>query len=116
MTGTGVTRVLTDVEQLCHAHIPAWFAAQTMDATHIARFYADPRKMKVDASAAAKAERDRLMSLSTALPWRVRRLVALAKSRLHAIAARHGAGALTLRGRVPVPSPVVAKVPEMAHG
>ena len=116
VTGTGVTRVLTDVEQLCQAHIPAWFAAQTVAATHIERFYADPRKMEVDASAAAKAERDRLMSLSTAFPWRARRFMALAKSRLHAIAAGHGAGALTLRGRVPVPSPVVAKVPEMAHG
>ena len=89
--------MLTDAERLCNIHIPAWFAEASVDASRIARFYADPQKVKVDASSAAKAERDRLMSLSTELPWRARRLVALAKSRLHAVLARHGARALTLR-------------------
>ena len=97
VTGTGVSRVLTDVERLCQAHSPAWFAARSVDATRIAEFYADPQKKRVDAQAAAKAERDRMQSVSTALAWRARRLAAMVRSRLHAALARQGQGALTLR-------------------
>ena len=97
VTGTGVTRVLTDVERLCLAHVPEWFASGTIGAPAIAKFYADPQKQKVDRHAAAKAERDRMMSLSAGWTWRARRAVALAKSRLHAALARRGPAALILR-------------------
>lgn len=115
VTGTGVTRVLTDVRQLCTRHIPAWLANANgaIDASRIAEFYADPRKLAFDRKAAEKAERDRLMSVSTALPWRARRLVSLAKARLHTTAKRQGTAVLTLRGRATNEAPIMAGPPKM---
>jgi 2-polyprenyl-6-methoxyphenol hydroxylase-like FAD-dependent oxidoreductase len=83
VTGTGVSRVLTDVERLCHTYVPRWLATPGMEAAKIAEFYADPVKRAVDAHAARKAERDRAMALDTSWTWRGRRAAAVAKSRVH---------------------------------
>ena len=42
--GTGVNKVLTDVERLCNVHIPHWLASQGMGAEKIAGFYDDRTK------------------------------------------------------------------------
>ena len=114
VTGTGVSRVLTDAERLARAHVPEWFASGNVDASAVAKFYADPQKLKVDRYAAAKAERDRMMSVATAWPWRARRAIALAKSRLHATLKQQGADALTLRASVPAQRPATVGAPALA--
>ena len=114
VTGTGVSRVLTDADWLARVHVPEWFASGHVDASAVAKFYADPQKLKVDRYAAAKAERDRMMSVATAWPWRARRAVALAKSRLHATLKQQGADALTLRASVPAQRPATVGAPALA--
>ena len=97
VTGTGVTRVLADVEQLCTVHIPRWFDTPGMTRTKIAAFYTDPAKRAVDEAAALNAERQRAFATRTDAPARARRLVALAKSRAHFLLSRQLKANLRLR-------------------
>jgi len=71
--GTGVRKVLTDVERLCNVHIPRWLATRGMGTEKIAAFYDDPVKRACDAHSAAKAYHLRSFSIDTGLPWRARR-------------------------------------------
>ncbi len=72
-TGAGVTRLLTDVQQLCLVHIPRWFASAGMDAGKIASFYDDPIKQACDRHSARSAERGRDLALKKGLRWRLER-------------------------------------------
>src|SRR5262249_188518 len=53
--GTGVSRLLTDVERLCHEHVPQWLASPGMTAGKIAAFYGDRAKQRSDTHAARLA-------------------------------------------------------------
>jgi 2-polyprenyl-6-methoxyphenol hydroxylase-like FAD-dependent oxidoreductase len=71
--GTGVRKVLTDVERLCNVHVPRWLASDRMDAAKIAAFYDDPVKQACDRHSAAKAQQMRALTLEPGLAWRLRR-------------------------------------------
>ena len=71
--GTGVNKVLTDVERLCKMHIPHWLASPGMGAEKIAGFYEDPVKVACDAASLNKAFYLRALSTDSGLSWRVRR-------------------------------------------
>jgi 2-polyprenyl-6-methoxyphenol hydroxylase-like FAD-dependent oxidoreductase len=71
--GTGVRKVLTDVERLCNVHIPRWLASSGMDAAKIAAFYDDPVKQACDRHSAAKARQMRALTLEPGVSWRLRR-------------------------------------------
>jgi len=71
--GTGATKVFTDVERLCHVHIPRWLATEGMGEEKIAAFYDDPVKTECDLRCAALAYYVRSMALDGGLPWRARR-------------------------------------------
>ncbi len=71
--GTGVSRLLTDVEQLCMFHVPAWLTTPGMSAEKIGSFYADPVKQAMDAHALGLADFRRRFTIDTDLGWRARR-------------------------------------------
>ena len=71
--GTGTSKVFTDVERLCNAYIPQWFASDGMGAGKIAAFYADPVKNACDQSSFSKAFSLRSISIDQGLAWRARR-------------------------------------------
>jgi 2-polyprenyl-6-methoxyphenol hydroxylase-like FAD-dependent oxidoreductase len=71
--GTGVSKVLTDVERLCNVHVPRWLATDGMSVEKTGDFYDDPVKDACDASSAALAYYVRDISLNDGLPWRLRR-------------------------------------------
>jgi 2-polyprenyl-6-methoxyphenol hydroxylase-like FAD-dependent oxidoreductase len=71
--GTGVNKVLTDVERLCNAYIPDWLATPGMAAEKIAGFYEDPAKRASDDFSTAKAFRLKALSTERGLPWGARR-------------------------------------------
>ena len=71
--GTGTSKVYTDVERLCHEHIPRWFASEGMGAEKIAEFYADPVKQACDAHSYAKAYSLRAISIDEGWAWRAKR-------------------------------------------
>ena len=83
VTGTGVSRMLTDVEQLCSIHVPQWLATPGMSQAKIAAFYADERKQQVDRASAARAEHDRRHATDRSWTTHAWRLAALAKARAH---------------------------------
>jgi 2-polyprenyl-6-methoxyphenol hydroxylase-like FAD-dependent oxidoreductase len=73
-TGMGMVKLLTDIEQLCTAHIPRWLETPGMRAAKIAEFYNDPVKKACDAKALHDASYRRLVSTETTWRWEVHRL------------------------------------------
>jgi 2-polyprenyl-6-methoxyphenol hydroxylase-like FAD-dependent oxidoreductase len=71
--GTGLNKVLTDVERLVNHHLPAWLETPGMGIDKIAAFYADPVKTANDAWSLERAMYVRAMSTEQSLAWRARR-------------------------------------------
>ena len=71
-TGTGLSKVFTDVEVLCHECVPTWLATPGMGLQKIAQFYDHPRKQAVDARSLDSAVYNRDISTSSSLWWRIR--------------------------------------------
>ena len=72
-TGTGLGRLLTDVERLCSVHLPQWMRNGALAAADIAAFYDDPEKRRMDAHAIEAADYRRSLAIETDVKWRVRR-------------------------------------------
>ena len=70
--GTGIDKVLTDVERLA-ALIPDWLASDGMAREKIARFYADPIKRACDENARTMTAYARAMAIDTGALWALRR-------------------------------------------
>lgn len=71
--GTGVTRLLTDIDRLCAVHIPKWFETAGVPRTKIAQFYRDPVKRAVDAQAMRLAHFRRSLTVDPSLRWNLHR-------------------------------------------
>jgi 2-polyprenyl-6-methoxyphenol hydroxylase-like FAD-dependent oxidoreductase len=71
--GTGTNKVLTDVERLCHIHIPRWLASDGMGDRKLASFYQDEVKRACDKHSLAKAFHLRTLSTSSSVGWQARR-------------------------------------------
>ena len=71
--GTGVSKVLTDVERLCNVHIPRWLASPGMGEDKIAAFYDDPIKQACDSTSLARAYFLRSLSTEPGIVWSLRR-------------------------------------------
>ncbi len=80
--GTGVSRLLTDVERLCTVHVPEWLRTPGMAAAKIAGFYDDPQKHAVDARALHLARYRRSLTVETDWRWRAHRMMLLSRRRL----------------------------------
>lgn len=63
-TGTGLDKVLSDVDVLCSSHLPAWFATPGMGSEKIRSFYLDARKLEVDRYSLQKAHYERWAATS----------------------------------------------------
>jgi 2-polyprenyl-6-methoxyphenol hydroxylase-like FAD-dependent oxidoreductase len=94
--GTGVSRLLEDIDRLCNVYVPDWLASAGMAAGKIGRFYDDPVKQSSDAEALRVAGYRRNVTVETSLGWRAhRRRVALqnkVRSQLARLAASRQTG------------------------
>jgi len=73
-TGTGLSKVLTDVKLLCEEYVPAWLRSKDLAASVIAEFYHDPRKRACDSNSLEAAQyRRRLVIDRSPLGWLHRR-------------------------------------------
>jgi 2-polyprenyl-6-methoxyphenol hydroxylase-like FAD-dependent oxidoreductase len=86
--GTGVNKVFTDVERLCHLYIPRWLATPGMSEDKISAFYEDPIKTSCDEQSLAKAFYLRSLSIDPRLSWRTRRLIRYVAQRAFALLRR----------------------------
>ncbi len=75
--GTGLDKVLTDVERLCNRYIPLWLKSPGMDTEKVAAFYQDPQKRSCDAWSLERAYHSRDAAIAQSLAWRLRRRLAL---------------------------------------
>ena len=74
-TGMGMSKVLTDVDVLCHHCVPHWMQAGQTDQAMVEAFYAHPLKQDVDARALKHALRGRQLATERTLPARLRRAI-----------------------------------------
>jgi 2-polyprenyl-6-methoxyphenol hydroxylase-like FAD-dependent oxidoreductase len=81
-TGSGLSKVLTDVDVLCHEMVPEWLSSPGLGADKVARWYAHPRKLAVDERSLSGAEYRRRVSLDGSLRWRAHRARVYSSMRL----------------------------------
>lgn len=72
--GTGIGKVLTDVDRLCSEHLPRWFATEGMGREKIAAFYADPVKRISDGQCLTASLYARDVTVGRGAYWTARRL------------------------------------------
>ena len=90
--GTGVTRLLNDIDRLCNTHVPSWLASPGMGAEKIAQFYQDPVKRAVDADAMRLAHYRRSLTIDPSLRWNLHRRQHFMRRRIVALVDRLSPG------------------------
>jgi 2-polyprenyl-6-methoxyphenol hydroxylase-like FAD-dependent oxidoreductase len=73
ITGTGLSKVLTDVDVLCNECVPEWLATSGLGTEKIARYYDHPRKVTCDGQSLRTAEQWHTVATHPALRWRIHR-------------------------------------------
>jgi 2-polyprenyl-6-methoxyphenol hydroxylase-like FAD-dependent oxidoreductase len=73
-TGTGLSKVFTDVDVLCAECVPDWLATPGMGTDKIARFYDHPRKRATDEGSLRGAIWAKRIATDPSPLWRLRRL------------------------------------------
>jgi 2-polyprenyl-6-methoxyphenol hydroxylase-like FAD-dependent oxidoreductase len=71
--GTGVSRLLVDVERLCTQHVPRWLKTPGMGVEKISQFYADRDKMAADQRSLKMAHFRQALTSANDLRWNVHR-------------------------------------------
>ncbi|VIO69471.1 hypothetical protein CI1B_26940 [Bradyrhizobium ivorense] len=71
--GTGVSRLLVDVERLCTDHVPRWLETEGMGADKIAQFYSDQGKLAADRHSLDMARFRQALTLNNDARWSARR-------------------------------------------
>jgi len=78
-SGTGMLRILNDIDRLATVHIPDWLDTPGMDRGKIDRFYADPVKRRLDAASLKSSLRGRAAVVAASPYWRLRRAAGVLK-------------------------------------
>ena len=71
--GTGVSRLLVDVERLCTDYVPRWLETEGMGAEKIAQFYADHDKLAADRHSLELARYREALTSKTDVRWTMQR-------------------------------------------
>jgi 2-polyprenyl-6-methoxyphenol hydroxylase-like FAD-dependent oxidoreductase len=71
--GTGIGKVLVDVERLCTVHVPHWLSQPAIDRAMVQSFYDDPVKRASDGACRRANAYARDIGTRTELPWVARR-------------------------------------------
>jgi 2-polyprenyl-6-methoxyphenol hydroxylase-like FAD-dependent oxidoreductase len=71
--GTGVSRLLVDVERLCTVHLPGWLETGGMNTEKISQFYSDRDKIASDERAFRMAHFRQALTSNSGIRWNVRR-------------------------------------------
>jgi 2-polyprenyl-6-methoxyphenol hydroxylase-like FAD-dependent oxidoreductase len=71
--GTGVARLLVDVERLCTAYAPRWLMTEGISQEKISEFYSDPDKVAADQQSLKMARFRQALTSRNDIGWDVRR-------------------------------------------
>lgn len=72
-TGTGLSKVLTDVTVLCSDFVPHWLNQSTIDEEHVSKFYEAPKKLLADQHSLSLASYQKRFATDPTLKWRLHR-------------------------------------------
>ena len=81
-SGTGMLRILNDIDVLTEAWLPGALATPGMEAAKVARFYAHPAKRRIDAASLRRSRLGRAQALDAGAYWRARRMLGRLRRRL----------------------------------
>ncbi|WP_025035331.1 FAD-dependent oxidoreductase [Bradyrhizobium sp. DOA9] len=88
--GTGVARLLVDVDRLCTEYVPQWLMTAGMDLDKISQFYADRDKIAADQQSLKMARFRQALTSRNDIGWDVRRrLHFLRRSLAHRVDQMH---------------------------
>ncbi|MET4205591.1 NAD(P)/FAD-dependent oxidoreductase [Bradyrhizobium sp. LA2.1] len=88
--GTGVARLLVDVDRLCTEYAPRWLASAGMGTEKISQFYSDPDKLAADQRSLKMARFRQALTSRNDIEWDVRRrLHFLRRSLTHRVDQMH---------------------------
>jgi 2-polyprenyl-6-methoxyphenol hydroxylase-like FAD-dependent oxidoreductase len=88
--GTGVARLLVDVDRLCTEYAPRWLATSGMGQEKIAQFYSDRDKIAADQQSLKMARFRQALTSRDDIGWDVRRrLHFLRRSLAHRVDQMH---------------------------
>lgn len=88
--GTGVARLLVDVDRLCTEHAPRWLATPGMGTEKISQFYSDPDKLAADQRSLKMAHFRQALTSRNDIGWDLRRrLHFLRRSLTHRVDQMH---------------------------
>ncbi len=88
--GTGVARLLVDVDRLCTEYAPRWLASAGMGNEKISQFYSDPDKVAADERSLKMARFRQALTSRSDIGWDVRRrLHFLRRSLTHRVDQMH---------------------------
>jgi 2-polyprenyl-6-methoxyphenol hydroxylase-like FAD-dependent oxidoreductase len=73
-TGSGLSKIFTDVDLLCSEFVPQWFSTPGIGTDKIASFYADPIKREMDGESLRVALYRRRAAMDLSLRWHIHRL------------------------------------------
>jgi len=80
--GTGVARLLVDVERLCTEYAPRWLTTEGMSREKIAEFYVDPDKIAADQHSLKMARFRQALTSRDDISWDVRRRLHFLRRRI----------------------------------
>jgi 2-polyprenyl-6-methoxyphenol hydroxylase-like FAD-dependent oxidoreductase len=80
--GTGVARLLVDVERLCTEYAPRWLATAGMGTEKISQFYSDPDKIAADQQSLKMARFRQALTSRDDIGWDVRRRLHFLRRRI----------------------------------
>ena len=80
--GTGVSRLLVDVERLCTKYVPLWLSTPGMGAEKIASFYTDKEKCAADRRSSRTAQYRRALALDETFAWELWRRGSIVRRRM----------------------------------
>ena len=81
-SGTGMLRILNDIDVLTRLHLAPWFATPGMACAKIAAFYDDPEKRRLDEASLKSSLKGRGAVVGTNAYWRGRRFIGNLKRRV----------------------------------
>ena len=108
--GTGIGRLLNDIDRLCNLYIPKWLTTDWMKLEKINQFYDDPIKRSCDAEALRVADYRRAVTVETGVRWKLHRQRVALQNQLLRLAQRRkspqGGSAISGAGASMAPIPL----------
>ena len=99
--GTGIDRLLSDIDILCSTYVPAWFATPGMGREKIAAFYEDASKKAFDAECLRIAEYRRAVSTRESLWWDLHRKQVYLRRQISAFLAKRRRASIPANSMAP---------------